>query len=181
VQGLQEAGWAVGRNAQIDIRWSPGNAEQMRTQAVEMVALAPDVILASSPQAVVPLRDASRTIPTMRSSHGAAPPLFDAVHARPLKTCYSQSRDLGLGYALHEAARVHQLARRHGSRVAASGAGAAVYDGGHRSPQQRNAELLRAPRPRFPPEAKRPAAEGVDGLIIRLPQPRDFVRREKSY
>jgi putative tryptophan/tyrosine transport system substrate-binding protein len=63
LQGLQEAGWAVGRNAQIDIRWSPGNAEQMRKQAVEMVALAPDVILASSPQAVVPLRDASRTIP----------------------------------------------------------------------------------------------------------------------
>jgi putative tryptophan/tyrosine transport system substrate-binding protein len=44
LQGLQEAGWAVGRNAQIDIRWSPGNAEQMRKQAVEMVALAPDVI-----------------------------------------------------------------------------------------------------------------------------------------
>src|SRR5262249_31232337 len=58
LQGLQEAGWAVGRNAQIDIRW-----EQMRRQVTEMVALAPDVILASSPQVVTPLLDATRTIP----------------------------------------------------------------------------------------------------------------------
>jgi putative tryptophan/tyrosine transport system substrate-binding protein len=49
LQGLQEAGWAVGRNAQIDIRWSAGDAEQMRKQAAEVVALSPDVILASSP------------------------------------------------------------------------------------------------------------------------------------
>ena len=63
LQGLQEAGWAVGRNAQIDIRWAGGNAEQMRRQVTEMVALAPDVILASSPQVVAPLRDATRTIP----------------------------------------------------------------------------------------------------------------------
>src|SRR5499427_5948290 len=63
LQGLQETGWAVGRNAQIDIRWAGGNAEQMRRQVTEMVALAPDVILASSPQVVMPLRDATRTIP----------------------------------------------------------------------------------------------------------------------
>jgi ABC-type uncharacterized transport system substrate-binding protein len=63
LQGLQEAGWAVGRNAQIEIRWAGGNAEQMRRQVTEMVALAPDVILASSPQVVAPLRDATRTIP----------------------------------------------------------------------------------------------------------------------
>jgi putative tryptophan/tyrosine transport system substrate-binding protein len=63
LQGLQEAGWAVGRNAQIDIRWAGGNAEQMRRQVTEMVALAPDVILASSPQVVTPLLDATRTIP----------------------------------------------------------------------------------------------------------------------
>jgi putative tryptophan/tyrosine transport system substrate-binding protein len=63
LQGLQEAGWAVGRNAQIDIRWGGANAEEMRRQVTEMVALAPDVILASSPLIVVPLRDATRTIP----------------------------------------------------------------------------------------------------------------------
>jgi putative ABC transport system substrate-binding protein len=63
LQGLQEAGWAIGRNAQIDIRWGAGDAEQMRKQVAEMVALAPDVILASSPLVVVPLRDATRAIP----------------------------------------------------------------------------------------------------------------------
>jgi putative ABC transport system substrate-binding protein len=63
LQGLQEVGWAVGRNAHIDIRWSAGDADQMRKQAVEVVALSPDVILASSPLALVPLRDATRTIP----------------------------------------------------------------------------------------------------------------------
>jgi putative tryptophan/tyrosine transport system substrate-binding protein len=63
LQGLQEAGWAVGRNAQIDIRWGGGDAGQMRKQVTEMAALAPDVILASSPEVVVPLRDATRTIP----------------------------------------------------------------------------------------------------------------------
>jgi putative ABC transport system substrate-binding protein len=49
LQGLQEVGWVIGRNAQIDIRWGAGDAEQMRKQVTEMVALAPDVILASSP------------------------------------------------------------------------------------------------------------------------------------
>src|SRR5262249_47798820 len=63
LQGLQEAGWAVGRNAQIDIRWGVGDVEQMRKQAVEMVALAPDVIFASSNPVLVTLRDVTRTIP----------------------------------------------------------------------------------------------------------------------
>jgi putative tryptophan/tyrosine transport system substrate-binding protein len=63
LQGLQEAGWSIGRNAQIDIRWAAGDAVQMRKQVAEMVALAPDVILASSPQVVGPAREATRTIP----------------------------------------------------------------------------------------------------------------------
>jgi putative ABC transport system substrate-binding protein len=73
LQGLQEAGWAVGRNAQIDIRWSAGDAEQMRKQAAEVVALSPDVILASSPLALAPLRDATRTIPIVFTA------IFDPV------------------------------------------------------------------------------------------------------
>src|SRR5262249_40103409 len=48
LQSLQEAGWTVGHNAQIDIRWGAADAEQIRNQAIEMVARAPDVILASS-------------------------------------------------------------------------------------------------------------------------------------
>ena len=63
LQSLQEAGWTVGRNAQIDIHWGAADAEQIRNQAIDMVARAPDVILASSPLVLVPLRDATRTIP----------------------------------------------------------------------------------------------------------------------
>jgi putative tryptophan/tyrosine transport system substrate-binding protein len=47
VQGLQELGWTDGRNLRIDTRWTAGDADRMRRYAVELVALAPDVILAS--------------------------------------------------------------------------------------------------------------------------------------
>jgi putative ABC transport system substrate-binding protein len=42
LQGLQEAGWAVGRNVRIDLRWGAGDADGFRKQAAELVALAPD-------------------------------------------------------------------------------------------------------------------------------------------
>src|SRR5215467_7129754 len=49
LQGLQEAGWAVGRNVNIDVRWAAGEADRYRRYAMEIVALAPDVILAPLP------------------------------------------------------------------------------------------------------------------------------------
>jgi putative ABC transport system substrate-binding protein len=63
LQGLQQAGWAVGRNASIDIRWGAGDPEQIRKYVMEMVTLTPDVILASTNQVLVPLRQATRNIP----------------------------------------------------------------------------------------------------------------------
>ena len=63
LQGLQEAGWAVGRNVRIDLRWGAGDADRFRTQAAELVALAPDVVLASSLPVVGPLLQATRTVP----------------------------------------------------------------------------------------------------------------------
>jgi putative ABC transport system substrate-binding protein len=45
VQGLQELGWTVGRNLQIDYRWGAGNVERYRTFAAELVALTPDVLV----------------------------------------------------------------------------------------------------------------------------------------
>src|SRR6266480_2024551 len=63
VQGLQQLGWTVGQNVRIDYRWGDGKADTMRKYAAELVALAPDVILASSSAAVVPLLEATRTIP----------------------------------------------------------------------------------------------------------------------
>jgi hypothetical protein len=46
LQGLQEAGWSVGRNVRIDLRWGLGDSELYRKYAAELVALAPDVVLA---------------------------------------------------------------------------------------------------------------------------------------
>jgi putative ABC transport system substrate-binding protein len=63
LQGLQEAGWAVGRNAQIDIRWGMGDVERIRKNVTELVALAPDVILANTFPLVVALQQATRTVP----------------------------------------------------------------------------------------------------------------------
>jgi putative ABC transport system substrate-binding protein len=45
-QGLQEAGWVVGRNVRIDVRWSGGDYARVRKDAEELVALTPDVLVA---------------------------------------------------------------------------------------------------------------------------------------
>ena len=63
VQRLQELGWIVGRNLQIDFRWSHGDAERLRSHAAELVALGPDVILATSGVSIMPLVQVSRSVP----------------------------------------------------------------------------------------------------------------------
>jgi putative ABC transport system substrate-binding protein len=63
LQGLQELGWSVGRNLRIDIRWSAGNADDTHKYAAELVALAPDIILASTTPSVAALLQATRTVP----------------------------------------------------------------------------------------------------------------------
>jgi putative tryptophan/tyrosine transport system substrate-binding protein len=62
-QRLQQLGWTVGLNMQIDYRWSGGDAGNIRKHAAELVALAPDVILASGAAALGPLLEATRTVP----------------------------------------------------------------------------------------------------------------------
>ena len=62
-QALDLLGWTVGRNLQIDVRWAAGDADLLRRHATELVAAAPDVILASTNQPLAPLRQASRTLP----------------------------------------------------------------------------------------------------------------------
>ena len=47
LQELARFGWTVGRNLQVDIRWPAGDADRIRRYAAELVALAPDVMLAS--------------------------------------------------------------------------------------------------------------------------------------
>ena len=61
-QGLQENGWAVGRNVRIDYRWSVDSIERSR-MAAELVALAPDVLMASGAAALYPLLQTTHTVP----------------------------------------------------------------------------------------------------------------------
>jgi putative ABC transport system substrate-binding protein len=63
LQGLQEFGWAIGSNVQIDYRWSAGDPERGRRDAAELLALSPDVILATGGATLGPLHQATRTVP----------------------------------------------------------------------------------------------------------------------
>jgi putative ABC transport system substrate-binding protein len=62
-QGLALLGWTIGRNVQIDTRWATPNVAEIRRHAVELVALAPDVILAHGGSTVAPLLQETRTVP----------------------------------------------------------------------------------------------------------------------
>ena len=63
LQGLGEAGWAVGRNLRIDYRWSVGTFARLSRDAAELVALNPEVILAGIGGTTTTLLQATRTMP----------------------------------------------------------------------------------------------------------------------
>ena len=63
LQGLQQLGWSDGRNVRIDIRYAAGDANLIRKYAAELIALAPDVILAPGSTSLGPLLQATRTVP----------------------------------------------------------------------------------------------------------------------
>jgi putative ABC transport system substrate-binding protein len=62
-QGLQELGWTVGGNIRMDTRWGGGDLERFRRYAAELVALSPDVIVATAGSIVGALQQASRIVP----------------------------------------------------------------------------------------------------------------------
>src|SRR4051794_36183980 len=62
LQGLALLGWTIGRNVEIDIRWATANADDIRRHAAELVARAPDVILAGGGAIMPPLLKATRTV-----------------------------------------------------------------------------------------------------------------------
>jgi ABC-type uncharacterized transport system substrate-binding protein len=62
-QGLQQLGWTAGHNVRIDYRWGAVDGDRSRRYAAELVALAPDVILASGVPVVTALLQATRTVP----------------------------------------------------------------------------------------------------------------------
>ena len=62
-QGLERLGWNIGRNIRIETRWTVGDPERIRRGVAELLALEPDVILATGSTTVGPLRRATRTVP----------------------------------------------------------------------------------------------------------------------
>jgi len=62
-RGLQDFGWAEGRNIRFDIRWAAGDADKARAFAKELIAMAPDVIVPSSNLVTTIMVEETRTIP----------------------------------------------------------------------------------------------------------------------
>ncbi len=63
MQGLAQAGWTAGRNLRVETRWAGGDVEGISKKAAELVALAPEVIMAAGSAAAGPAIRATRTIP----------------------------------------------------------------------------------------------------------------------
>jgi putative ABC transport system substrate-binding protein len=64
-RGLEELGWTIGRNIRIDYRWGIADVEKTQAAIVELLALTPDVILASTSRAVAILHQATQTVPVV--------------------------------------------------------------------------------------------------------------------
>jgi len=63
LQALALLGWTIGRNVQVDTRWATANVAEVRRHAAELVALAPDVILAHGGGPVAAVQQANHTVP----------------------------------------------------------------------------------------------------------------------
>jgi putative ABC transport system substrate-binding protein len=63
VEALQQLGWTDGRNVQIEARWAGSRASDLRRDATDLVALAPEVIVASGATTLAPLLQATHTVP----------------------------------------------------------------------------------------------------------------------
>lgn len=63
LQGLQQLGWEVGGNVRIDTRWGAGDTERFRKYAAELIALGPDVVLATANSIAGDFEQVSRTVP----------------------------------------------------------------------------------------------------------------------
>ena len=63
LQGLQEAGWSVGTNIQVDVRWSTGDLTRLFKDGAQLVESQPDALLAGVGATIVSLAEATKTIP----------------------------------------------------------------------------------------------------------------------
>ena len=71
-QAVQQLGWSDGRNVRIDVRWGANDIDRDRKYAAELVALAPDVILASGTLSAAALQNVTRTLPIVFAQLAAA-------------------------------------------------------------------------------------------------------------
>ncbi|MGC1869103.1 MAG: ABC transporter substrate-binding protein [Pseudolabrys sp.] len=63
LHGLEQLGWTEGRNLKLEYRWAGGNSDDIRKHAAELVALAPDILVAAGSATVGALQQATRTVP----------------------------------------------------------------------------------------------------------------------
>src|SRR5437868_8833290 len=63
LRALRDCGWTIGGNLEIDTRWGADNVERTRDYAAKLVALEPDVLLASGSAAAAALRQATHAVP----------------------------------------------------------------------------------------------------------------------
>ena len=78
-RGLGDLNWVEGRNIRFDVRWGAGDAARTNAFAVELVGLAPDLILATNTPTARSLKQATETIPIVFS--GLADPIADGIVA----------------------------------------------------------------------------------------------------
>src|SRR5262245_11833784 len=97
LQGLQQLGWADGRNVRIDTRWGAGDLDLMRKYARELVALGPDVIMVAGTDATAALRQFTRTVPIVFA------PVADPVGAGYVESLARPGGNM-TGFAGHEIA-----------------------------------------------------------------------------
>jgi ABC-type uncharacterized transport system substrate-binding protein len=76
-QGVEKLGWTVGRNLEIDYHWGVGDADWIRSGVVQLLRLAPDVILANGGQTARMAQRATRTVPIIFL--GSADPVADGL------------------------------------------------------------------------------------------------------
>jgi putative tryptophan/tyrosine transport system substrate-binding protein len=70
LRGLEQYGWIDGRNLQLEIRWAGSNSDDIRRHAAELVALAPDVLVAAGSAPVGALQQSTRTVPIVFATVG---------------------------------------------------------------------------------------------------------------
>ena len=70
LHGLEQLGWTEGRNLKLEYRWAGGNSDDIRKHAAELVALAPDILVAAGSATVGALQQATRTVPIVFATVG---------------------------------------------------------------------------------------------------------------